>query len=480
MRKTHKKILGFVGLGFVAAVTTVAASIPAPIASATGSAVDTLRVYVTHNDPELTMTTESPATITEPGYSFRVGYDNVSDVTVTIENKNDAGETLYSGTIWSENTGNALGSKDFNLNLNDYGGYGNITIKAVAIGDGGVPIERILTVKYTAADENTSGEGEDEPSVPIDIPEETVVTVDFTLYAADKETVVKDDIPSVQNPGDNVTIDLSDVTPDGIYWLKKVSKNQHGDILKTDWEMILIDKDPGGEVYPIVVPDLGEELSKATISVTNSDGTEVVGKTVMNPQPGQTINIDIPHDLPAGIYKITTKYYNMNDEVIKTIIEYFIKSTTGGEVVVPVEPKVDSVTTIETEIYNDKNEVVRILKADRKTGMMEVYDANGNLLFNVPGGYNDDYRKMTIPMTGLPSGDYIGIISYKNQYGHLVGNTKRIRIHWQEGQAIIVPDTGGLFQGLNISREDYLITGAVVFMIIGVVAVGVIRRKHRK
>lgn len=163
MKKTHKRILGFVGLGFVAAVTSVAAAIPVPLASATGnSVVDTLRVYVTHNDPELTMTTESPATTNDPSYKFSVGYDNIVDVEVRIVNKNDAGETLYDEVIWNDNVGNARGSKDFNLNLNDYGGYGNFTITATAHDDNGVPIERILTVKYTAQDEDIGGEGEEE------------------------------------------------------------------------------------------------------------------------------------------------------------------------------------------------------------------------------------------------------------------------------------------------------------------------------
>ncbi|MBQ3348447.1 hypothetical protein IJG90_02950 [Candidatus Saccharibacteria bacterium] len=39
------------------------------------------------------------------------------------------------------------------------------------------------------------------------------------------------------------------------------------------------------------------------------------------------------------------------------------------------------------------------------------------------------------------------------------------------------PDTGGLFQNLNISKEDYLITGLIVFFVLGIVGFGVVMRK---
>ena len=139
----------------------------------------------------------------------------------------------------------------------------------------------------------------------------------------------------------------------------------------------------------------------------------------------------------------------------------------------------DVVTTIETDIYSDATgELVRKVVADRFSGTVYVYDPEGNLIFTIPNGDTEVNGKgdLTIPMEGLESGDYTGIIMYKNKDGRLVGNTKTIRIKYDAGKAIIVPDTGSFFQGLNISREDYLITGAVVFAVIGVVAFGVVAR----
>lgn len=41
------------------------------------------------------------------------------------------------------------------------------------------------------------------------------------------------------------------------------------------------------------------------------------------------------------------------------------------------------------------------------------------------------------------------------------------------------PDTGGLFQNLNISNEDYLITGLIVFFVLGIVGFGVVARNRK-
>lgn len=45
--------------------------------------------------------------------------------------------------------------------------------------------------------------------------------------------------------------------------------------------------------------------------------------------------------------------------------------------------------------------------------------------------------------------------------------------------ATLVPDTGRFFQGLNISSEDYLVTGLIAFFVVGVVGIGIITRNHK-
>ena len=42
-----------------------------------------------------------------------------------------------------------------------------------------------------------------------------------------------------------------------------------------------------------------------------------------------------------------------------------------------------------------------------------------------------------------------------------------------------VPDTGRFFQNLNISKEDYLVTGLIMFFVLGIVAFGIVTSNRR-
>ncbi len=42
------------------------------------------------------------------------------------------------------------------------------------------------------------------------------------------------------------------------------------------------------------------------------------------------------------------------------------------------------------------------------------------------------------------------------------------------------PDTGGLFHNLNISQEDYLVTGLIAFFIVGIVGFGIVARGRKE
>ncbi|MBQ6149939.1 hypothetical protein IJI86_03160 [Candidatus Saccharibacteria bacterium] len=311
MKKTHKKILGSLGLGLVAAVTTAAVLMPSPEAAAIPSFTDVIQVRIENQESSFELTSGSPSVITTPGYNFRVDYDNIGDINITLVNKDDDGNIIYGPTtLWSTNVGWTAGDRTFNLDLDSYGGYGNFTITGVGEGYGSVPIERILTVRY--------------------------------------EEPIQD-----------------------IY------------------------TDEGGEGYGDV------------------DG------------------------IPAGTEMIKTEVYDGDGNIIRTII-----TGTGTD------------------------------------GKTDVYDKDGHLVISIPGGYDPTDYETLIYMSGLPGGVYPGRIKFIDGEGSPIGRGIKVRIHWEGEEPIVVPDTGGLFQNLNISREDYLITGAVIFMVIGVVAFGIVKRNR--
>jgi hypothetical protein len=309
MRKTHKKVLGFVGLGLVAATTAVAATLPSPIAAAAGT-TDTINVRVISANPDIILNIEEGDLVTDPTYKFSASYNGLLNIKATLVNYDADGNVKSTSVIWDEDLDGGTGTKDFTLNLNDYGGYGDYVITFQGSVSGAVVAEKILSMSYVMG---------------------------------------------------NMDVEVS--------------------------------------------PDTGE----ATVDVTPPD---------------------------------------------------------------------DSVKTIQIYIYNPDGTIARILIVDVDTGTVYVYDATGEkLLYTIPNGYKDG--KLTITLEGLPYSDdnYTAKVIFRDAEGRIVGGTIILNIKYQGG-SIIVPDTGNFFQGLNITREDYLITGLSIFMTIGVVAFGIVKKSR--
>lgn len=479
MNRTHKKILGFAGLGLVAAVTAVAATLPSGEALAVSSVTDTIQVRVTSVDPELTVSSSSSGTIETPEYSFNVLYDHIGILTATLYNRDDEGTLIHSEQIINIDTNYETGDLSRTLNLDEYGGEGNFTIVFNGVGYGGVPIERILEIKYDKPAPGPDDKGDAEPDedgnakVDVDVPTAEVKSVTVNVYDEGGNLVKTIDLGTVS---DVENIDLGDL-PDGTYNLQILSKDNDGNIIKTTWTIAIVDKGgAGSSSITVPIEEQEKEIKKAVITVTDSEGNVKKVIEIENPAPGSDVNVDFS-DLGEGTYHVTVDYYDEDGNKITTETYNVSKSSPSGIVPVDVDTEVDTVTTIEGIIYDENGNIVRRLVADRETGTVYVYDADGNLIYTIPNGYKDG--KFIIPMTDLPSGNYTTVITFMDAEGRIIGNGISVKIKYDGGQAIVVPDTGSFFQGLNISREDYLITGLVVFMVIGVVAFGVVAKNRR-
>ena len=397
MRKTHKNILGFAGLGLVAAVTTVAAALPSPGVSAVSSVTDTIQVRVIPAESDISISSSFGPEVHSPDYNFDVLYSGITDIKVELVNKDGAGNIIFGPVeLWHIDADWDPGSKNFPLNLDDYGGYGYFTFTAIGLGHEGVPVEKILTVRYKKPG------GEEIDGGEVDVDEETGTgNVDTHI---EKEIVVQ-----------------------------------------------------------------------ADINIYDEDGNLVRGPIHIS-HPGSLETIDVS-GLPAGTYtaEIITEDEDRNVLDIKYVT--IIIDGTTDTATVPIEQEVDTITKFEADIYDEEGNLKRVVIADRETGEVSVYDADGNLIYTVPNGYSEE-GGFDIPFNGLPYGDYTVKVYGKNKYDKLVGNIYVYTMHWY-GKGVPVPDTGGLFQKLNISREDYLITGLIVFMVIGIVAFGVVARSRK-
>lgn len=97
--------------------------------------------------------------------------------------------------------------------------------------------------------------------------------------------------------------------------------------------------------------------------------------------------------------------------------------------------------------------------------IINVYDENGNLVEGLsPIEVLAPEKHAVLPFEkyNLPSGDYTISISSYDRNGNLLFEPLKLPFHYER---VAVPNTGGLFTGLNISRSDYLATGMIIFFI---------------
>ena len=81
---------------------------------------------------------------------------------------------------------------------------------------------------------------------------------------------------------------------------------------------------------------------------------------------------------------------------------------------------------------------------------------------------------------GLDDGEYMILI---NAYGD--DTTKPlyepyiIKVKYDGSEVIVVPNTGNVTQTLNIMKNDYLVTGLIIFGIIALSGIMIVSKKNR-
>ena len=124
-------------------------------------------------------------------------------------------------------------------------------------------------------------------------------------------------------------------------------------------------------------------------------------------------------------------------------------------------------------INKDDVKTIEIYDGDKKIGTVTVGEGG-------EGGSDDEIFKYIPTDTTTERDIHITIVA-KDADGNIIYISKVIIVHFDPLKVPHsgAPDTGGLFKDLNISREDYLITGLIVFFIVGIVGLGVVARGRR-
>ena len=173
MKKTHKKVFGFLGLLSVAAVTAVAAFLPTPSTQATTTTVtDTISVKVVGTTPSVDIEgIDNGEIITAPTQTFTIYYENVDKVTVDLQHTDLGGATTYY-TLDTIDASYDAGARDYVVYFNEQDpagcifdesgtricnvgmtdpAYGSFVLKAVGEGVDGVTDSDAVTFYYYPA-----------------------------------------------------------------------------------------------------------------------------------------------------------------------------------------------------------------------------------------------------------------------------------------------------------------------------------------
>lgn len=225
---------------------------------------------------------------------------------------------------------------------------------------------------------------------------------------------------------------------------------------------------------PWVHPGGRENAQCMVVEVHDADGNIVEGLTHTDCDPPFE-DFVLPFDqvqppLPDGKYQIEVHYYDENGDEIQPPESYefdYERKTPGVS---------DTDDKGNPQVHPGGN-------ADAQCMKVHVVDQHGN---TVPGLYYEDceppFEDFTLYFSehNVPDGDYKIEIEYYDEAGNLVGS-ESFDFHFtntsRKNTFLGIPNTGGLFAGLNLSRSDYLITGLVVFVIAAGGAAFIIYRK---
>ena len=184
MRKTHKKILGFLSLGLVAAMTVFAATLPVPGAKATTTTTTmTDKVVVTVIGRIIKVDIIDPengSIFVHPNQELTVEQEHAKHVDISAV-YTDSDGTEHPFNIGSYNPTETHDTNTRNIDLSDYG-YGTYTITATGTDEDGTPDTDIITFSYIPIKADVDDSNKDDVRVDLDYEVGDVCSADINLY----------------------------------------------------------------------------------------------------------------------------------------------------------------------------------------------------------------------------------------------------------------------------------------------------------
>ena len=219
-----------------------------------------------------------------------------------------------------------------------------------------------------------------------------------------------------------------------------------------------------------------ENVDEATISLTyvNEQTGETVTRTLEDLQGidyiAGTLNYTIL-DLAESVYnfgKYTLHVHGIGFDGVydeDVVVFYYLP--------VVAEVTTDDVTGEQGVDLEYGDEVDKVV--------IEIFDEDGNLVDEVVVESPDKRASLPFEDKDLPSGKYTLVVKAYDEDGNELYEPSVLETTYTSTSVpnAGTPDTGGLLRDLNISKEDYLISGLIVFFVLGIVAFGIIARNRK-
>lgn len=131
------------------------------------------------------------------------------------------------------------------------------------------------------------------------------------------------------------------------------------------------------------------------------------------------------------------------------------------------------------------NPIITILESPGVySSLIQAFDKDGNAIFEepldvtlTPNGTTD----VTLPFSkyGLPEGDYLVVATPYDENGNIIDLNRERTVHYKPAEAPEVPDTGGFFGALNLSRQDMVSTGLALLFLAGFFGILIIAKRNK-
>ena len=257
MKKTQKKVFGLTGLALVAAMTTYAAILPAPEASATQNITDTIQVRVVGSVPEVNFTYPTGnVTVSNPNQELKISHENVKTATISLNYTDNNGTEYKIEDYKTLDLDYAAGESTIQTNLSDYG-YGIFEFTVSAFGNDGVPDTDAIVITYIPVQGAVEDQDDGSVKVDLDYDKDKIDHIDISVYPEGGDESLYD--TTVTPPADSVILPFDEFAPEtGYYEIVISSYDKEGNLLYTTTILYYY------EVVP--VPDTGALFTKLNIA----------------------------------------------------------------------------------------------------------------------------------------------------------------------------------------------------------------------